>query len=71
VTEHYSTIYRHWLLANWRNIPPEQAQMMYLAGCALESRELDVIELKRELNAWRADQDASESPINSATPAAR
>lgn len=49
MTEHYSAIYRHWLKANWRNIPEEQAQIMHAAGCALESLELDNKELRKEL----------------------
>ena len=58
--EHYSAIYRHWLKANWRNIPPEQAQIMHAAGCALETLELDVIELKRELTQCRQSSAKSQ-----------
>jgi hypothetical protein len=69
MSEHYSAAYRHWLLAKWKNLPEEVAQMMHQAGCAIESLELDNAELldevrklqRKELTTWRArGQDASD-----------
>jgi hypothetical protein len=65
MSEHYSAAYRHWLLAKWKNLPGEVAQMMHQAGCAIESLEIDNAELRRELNRWRdAEQVENAKPLS-------
>jgi hypothetical protein len=48
MTDHYAFL-KAWLRANWRLIPPEQAEIMLQSANAIESLELDVICLRLEL----------------------
>lgn len=48
MTDHYAFL-KAWLRANWRLIPPEQAEIMLQSANAIESLELDNFNLRREL----------------------
>lgn len=61
--EHYTTL-KHWLRAKWRNMPDEQTQMMLFAANALESAELEIQNLRRELNQCRSLAASQNANVN-------
>jgi hypothetical protein len=59
--EHYAFL-KAWLNARWKLIPTEQVEVMLQAANAIESLELEIRNLRRELN--RCPSHAAEQVEN-------